>query len=237
LNRILILMLFVSTPSFAGNARAPQTLASRVSTLIRQCLTEKIAGVEIRIPSFEKLMLAPPMSRFNEISSVRLVVDRPNGSAQFEVVGTDINDRDAVETIQTPYEAWKKVPIATHRIYPNTKLRNEDFRVQEVNVASGSAREYRGVMLPADTRFSSMQSKQTILEGQYVVSSAIQQAPDLRKGDSVRLELISGDLVLTTQATAEESATIGSQIRVVTTKTKRELVGIVKEDHSVEVTL
>jgi flagella basal body P-ring formation protein FlgA len=134
-------------------------------------------------------------------------------------------------------EAWKRVPIATHRIFPNTRIKDEDFKISEVNVATGVAREYRGVMLPADTVFTKLQTKQTILEGQYVVTSAIQQTPDLRKGDTVKLELISGDLTLTTQAVTEEPGQVGSQVRVMTTKTKRELMGLVKADHSVEVNL
>ena len=127
--------------------------------------------------------------------------------------------------------------MASHRIYPNAVLKNEDFKVVEVNVAKNPAREYRGVMAAADTIFAGQQSKQTILEGQFVVDSAIQRQPDIRKGDLVKLELISGDLTLTTQAVTEESGSIGGQIRVTTSKTKREITGRIKENRTVEVNL
>jgi flagella basal body P-ring formation protein FlgA len=235
--RILFLSLFITHAVFAGALGETQNTSSRLSELIRASLTEKIADAEIRIPSLSHLMEAPQMSRFAAIQSVHLVVDKAAGIAQFEVLGTTEDGADASETIQTPYEAWKKVPVATHRIYPNTKLKSEDFKLLEVNVASGAPREFRGVMLSADTRFDSLETKQTILEGQYATSSAVTKSPDLRKGDSVKLELISGDLTLTTQAIVEEPASVGDHIRIMTNKTKRELMGIVRADHSVEVSL
>jgi flagella basal body P-ring formation protein FlgA len=236
--RFLILTTFIATSVFAAETDS-QTLSAteRLSSLIRVNLMQKIQGAEVRIPSLDKLMNTPPMSNFAEVRTIRLVTDKSTGVAQFEVIGTNSDGKEIVETIQTPYEAWKKVPVATHRIYPNSKLKNEDFKVQDVNVASGVAREFRGVMMPEDTNFNQLQTKQTILEGQYVVTSAIQRTPDLRKGDTVRLELNSGDLSLTTQAVTEEAGSVGSQVRVMTTKTKRELTGMIKEDHSVEVNL
>ncbi len=233
---LIITTLFISS-AFAETQSEEISLSSRLSSLLRTTLTEKIAGAEIKLPSLQKLIHQAPMSNFVEFKTARLKEDRPNGVALFEVIGTNADNQEITETIQTPYEAWKKVPIALHRVYPNAKLKNEDFKVQEINVASGVAREYRGVMVASDTVFTNLQSRQTILEGQYVVSSAIQRQPDVRKGDTVKLELISGDLSLTTQGVVEEEGYVGGQVRVMTAKTKREITGKVKEDHSVEVNL
>jgi flagella basal body P-ring formation protein FlgA len=235
--RILMFSIFMVSSAFATEARESQALSFRLSNLIRSSLSEKIAGAEIRTPSFARMMSIAPMSNFSEISHVRMVNDRLNGAAQFEVTGVDVNGQDCSQVIQSPYEAWRKVPVAIHRIFPNTKLKNEDFRIQGVNIAIAPGRDYQGVMFSATTDFSAMQTRQTILEGQYVISSAVEKTPDVRKGDSVRLDLISGDLTLTTQAVIEESASIGSHVRVMTTKTKRELTGLVRADRSVEVTL
>ena len=232
----LIITIF-ATSAFAETPRDELALSNHLSSLLRTTLTEKIAGADIRVPSLQKLIAQKPMSNFTEFKTARLVSDRSNGIAVFEIGGLNGENQEITETIQTPYEAWKKVPVAAHRIYPNSKLKNEDFKTLEVNVATGLPREFRGVMIPGDTNFSHLESKQTILEGQYVVSSAIQKQPDVRKGDTVKLELVSGDLSLTTQGIAEEEASIGGQIRVMTTKTKREITGHVKEDRSVEVTL
>lgn len=235
IRKLFILSLFFST-AFAGEINQT-SLSSRLSTLVRNSLTEKIAGAEIKIPSLQKLFSKSPMSDFTEITMIHVLEDRPSGVAVIEVLGVKEGNNDAREVIQTPYEAWRKVPVAVKRIYPNSKLKNEDFKTQEVNVATGLAREYRGVMVAPETNFNALQSKQTILENQYVVSSAIEKQPDVRKGDTVKLELISGDLTLTTQAMAQESASVGDQVRVLTLKSKKEVIGKVKEDHSVEVTL
>ena len=235
--RFLFLSTFITASAFADSTSTSLSPTERLSSLIRVSLMEKIAGSEVRIPSLDRLMSSQPMANFAEVRTIRLVTDKANGVAQFEVIGTSSEGKELVETIQTPYEAWKKVPIANHRIFPNSKLKNEDFKIEDVNVASGVAREFRGVMIRADTNFNQLQTKQTILEGQYVVTSAVQKTPDIRKGDTVKLELISGDLTLTTQAVTEEAASVGSQVRVMTTKTKRELIGLVKDDHSVEVNL
>jgi len=198
---------------------------------------DKIAGAEIRIPSLTKLCGQAPLSDYHSVTKARLVEDRPNGVALFEITGLGMDGIEKSDLIQTPYSAWRRVIMPTHRIYPNTKLKNDDFRTSEVNVATGSAREYRGVMVSAGIDFTGLQSKQTLLENQFVVTTAIEKQPDLHKGDLVRLDLISGDLTLSTQATASETGSVGDRIRVMTAKSKKEVVGVIREDHSVEVSL
>ncbi len=230
-------LLIFSSLANAESGSAGTDLTTRLSSLVQSTLSEKIAGAEIRIPSLKKLAAQKAITEFTEIKSLRLVEDRPSGTAVFEVIGLDQDQKEKSEMIQTPYEAWKRVPVANKRIYPNSRLKNEDFKISEVNVATGMAREYRGIMLPADSNFNQLQTKQTILENQFVVSTAVEKQPDLRKGDTVKLLLVSGDLTLTTQAVAEEPASVGDRIRVMTVKSKREIVGKVSEDHSVEVSL
>jgi flagella basal body P-ring formation protein FlgA len=235
--REIALILIFATTAIAEPVRDGSSLSDRLSTLIRVALTEKIAGAEIRIPALGKLFSKAPMSEFAEIKKIHLLEDRANGTALFEVLGVSQDQRDLREVVQTPYEAWKRAAVAVRRIYPNTKLRNEDFRIQEVNVATGVPREFRGVMLPPETKFDGLQTKQSILENQFAIVSAIERQPDIRKGDTVKLELSSGDLTLTTQALVEESALVGERVRVMTLKSKKEIIGRVKPDHSVEVAL
>lgn len=211
--------------------------SARMSGIVKKLLEDRIPGAEIRLPSLDKLAAQTAISSFSEISSGRIIEDRANGSVLVELTGKGPDSAEKTEMIQTPYQAWMKVPAAIRRIYPNTRLKAEDFKTVEVNVASGSAREYRGVMMPASTEFNGLQSRQTILENQYVVSTAVQKQPDLRKGDTVKLLLSSGGLELVTQATAEEPASVGDRIRVLTVKGKREMVGRVNEDRNVEVSL
>jgi flagella basal body P-ring formation protein FlgA len=221
----------------AAQAEPGRSLHEHLSDLMKTALTEKIAGAEVRIPSLEKICSQRPLSDYSEVTRVRLVEDRPNGIALFEVSGRTASGTDQADLVQTPYSAWKRALVAKHRIYPNTKLKKEDFTVSEVNVATGSAREYRGVMVPAGTELSGLQSRLSILENQMVTTPAVEKSPDLKRGDLIKLDLVSGELTLSTQATAVESALIGDRVKVLTTKTKKEMVGTLREDHSVEVRL
>jgi flagella basal body P-ring formation protein FlgA len=231
---LVLTLFFISTTAAFAQTDASPSLS--LSSLVKKALENKITKAEIQIPSLEKIEKSAAIADFDSIKTVRLIEEKSNGIATLEVVGL-IGDKESSQVIQTPFEAWINVPVATHRIYPNTKLKEEDFKVQPVNVASGPAREYRGVMISSDTNFDRMESAQSILEGQYVVASAVRKQPDVRKGDMVKLELISGELTLVTQAQVQEPASVGERVRVLTTKTKKEIVGKVKEDHSVEVEL
>jgi len=207
--------------------------AALLSSQLNKILSEKIPNAEIKIPSLESLVKTPEILAISSLSNVRLLEDRPTGIALFELISTD-----GVSTkIQTPYQAWIKVPVAARRIYPNTKLKKDDFRIETINAAIGSAHDYRGAILYSDANLDQMESRQSILEGQFVQINAVQRQPDLRKGELVKLELSSGDLILTTSGTIQENASIGERVHVLTSKTKRELIGKILEDRSVEVVL
>ncbi len=231
---VILFALFSALPAQAESA-AP--LSENLSEMMKAALTEKIADAEIRVPSLAGICAQPPLSEYVEVKRVRLVEDRPNGTALFEVNGRTASGQDQADLVQTPYSAWRKAVVAKHRIYPNTKLRAEDFTISEVNVASGTAREYRGVMVPAGTDLNGLQTRQSIIENQFVTRSAVERAPDLKRGDIIKLDLVSGELTLTTQATAIEPGLVGERVKVLTTKTKKEMVGVLREDHSVEVRL
>ncbi len=234
LAQIALLLFFYPVP----HARSAEVQLSLVlQERFREALSERIHDAEIRIPSLEKLCSTAPLRDYSSVSRVRLVEDRADGTALFELTGSGSDGSLRSDLVQTPYSAWKRVLSPIRRVYPNTKLKNEDFKEIELNVASGVAREYRGVMVSAGTDLGGQQSRQTILEGQFVTSSAIEKQPDLRKGDLVRLDLTSGDLTLSTQATVSESGSIGDRVRVITSKSKKEVVGRVREDRSVEVNL
>ena len=82
-----------------------------------------------------------------------------------------------------------------------------------------------------------LESRQTILEGYFLTTNAVQRLPDVRRGDPVTLKLISGELQLTTQGIAQEPASIRSNVRVMVLKTKKEMVGKLQDSNTVEVKL
>jgi flagella basal body P-ring formation protein FlgA len=223
----LIAISFSSTNSFGLDD------ANLLSSRIQKILSEKIPYAEIRLPNLDKLVKTAEVSAITELRAVRLIEDRASGVALIELTSTDGSN----VRIQTPYQAMVNMPIAVRRIYPNTRLKKEDFRMENINVATGLARDYRSAIILDQSRLEQMETRQSILEGQFVVSNAVQKLPDVRKGETVKLELGSGNLTLTTAATVLENASIGERVRVLTAKTKREVVGKVREDHSVEVSL
>jgi flagella basal body P-ring formation protein FlgA len=88
-----------------------------------------------------------------------------------------------------------------------------------------------------DAELMHLESRQTILQGQFITSSAVQRIPDIRRGDSVRIRMISGGLAVSTQGTAEEPGYINGKMRVMANKSKREFVGELSADGVVEVKL
>ncbi len=223
----LIVISFSSTGAFALDD------ANLLSSRIHKILSEKIPYAEIRIPNLEKLIKSPQFSAISDLSSVRMIEDRASGVALFELVSTD----GSSVRIQTPYQAFVKAPVATHRIYPNTQLKKEDFRIETLNVATGVARDFRGAIIYDESKLDRTETRQSIMEGQFVVVNSIRKQPDVRKGETVKLELTSGDLTLTTAAIVQENAAIGERVHVLTAKSKREVIGKVREDRSIEVSL
>lgn len=218
--------------SFHASAFAienPSTLSQR----IHQSLSNRLPYAEVRIPNLEKLSQSPEIRELKTIADVRVIEDRSNGVAILDLVGDD----GATVRIQTPYQAFVNAPVASRKILPNTRIKAEDFRIEKINVAVSPAREYRGSMITDLASLENSETRQTILEAQFVVNSAIQRSPDVRKGEMIKLQMVSGDLSLTTAATVLENGSIGERVRVLTSRTKKEVVGKIKSDHTIEVNL
>jgi flagella basal body P-ring formation protein FlgA len=133
--------------------------------------------------------------------------------------------------------AWMPVQVAIKRIRPGESLKGEMFSTQTIDVSRGVGYEYRGVLFPSQSTVQGLETAQTVLEGQFLTSSAVQRVPDIRRGDSVRIRLISGDLLLTTSGIAGEPGYYNGKIRVITGKSKRELSGLLQPSGIVEVRL
>lgn len=231
------MQVYAANPS--QNEDTHQSL-ERIEHLAVIALESKYQNAKIQFINLQTLANNPSFVLDQEVSSVSLVEDKPNGVATFRIKGVvekNGKPREVTQLIQLPYEAWVKTWVAKKRIFPNTKLRAEDFRIAEINVAQGVGREYRGIIANADFSIQGFESKQTILEGNFLTTSAFRKEPSVRRGDLVKMELLSGGLVLTTQAVVQEPASVGDRVRVLTQKSKREMVGQLKDDQRVEVRL
>lgn len=173
---------------------------------------------------------------------VSIVLSEPNarGQVQFTLQSKRVSPENDVLVRNygwVTFQALQPARVAIHRVMPGEEIRSDQFTLQEINVASGAARDYRGVILSPQTELKQLEARQTILEGQPLFSTAVQKTPDVRKGDAVRVQIISNGLTLSTQAQASEPAYMNGHIRVLTEKTKRELTGTLVATGVVEVRL
>jgi flagella basal body P-ring formation protein FlgA len=165
--------------------------------------------------------------------SVQILSDNARGDLRFSVTGTQGQYWEGA----LAFSAWVPARIAVKRVHPGELLRKEWFVTQKIKISTGPAREFRGVLLPMENEISKLQSAQTIMEGQFLTSSAVRNVPDVRRGDSVRIHLINEGLTLSTIGVAQEPGYLNRQIRVLTSKTKRELLGQLQPEGIVEVKL
>lgn len=175
-----------------------------------------------------------------QITGLRYMGESSPGEAHFRVeITTSAQQASSALYLDVvaPYSALMMAPIAVRRIQPRERLNRQLFVEREIDVAKGVAREYRGLILAPSTNFDELEAKQTILEGQYPISSGVVRVPDVRQGDSVQLRLVSGGLTLTTMAIAEESASVGGNIRILSRETKKQMIGRLKDRTLVEVNL
>ena len=136
------------------------------------------------------------------------------------------------------FSAWMQGRSAQKRIKPGEALHPDYFVSKKIDVARGAGREYRGALFPIGEEISQMESTQTIMEGQFLVTSAVRKIPDVKRGEIVRIKLMSGDLTLSTQGVSQETGYVHNQIKVITQgKVKKEFSGLLKEGRMVEVQL
>jgi flagella basal body P-ring formation protein FlgA len=190
--------------------------------------------------------LAAPAARIEFSSPVRWINgEAPRSTEKLEVLtissrgDAQVIARSGESAIQgmVSFSAWVPARIATRRVMPGEALKSESFVTQEVNIAAGQSYEFRGVILPIATDINTLESRQTILEGQLLLSSAVKKLPDVRRGDVVRIHLISNGITLSTQGLAEEPGYLNNPLKVMTQKGKRELIGQLSPGRIVEVKL
>jgi flagella basal body P-ring formation protein FlgA len=169
-----------------------------------------------------------------DFKNVSIQGETPRGELMFAVSNPNTHRES---TGWVGFAAWTPAWFAIRRIHPGEKLTQDMFTRRDVNVASGQGHEYRGVILEAEAKIDGLEARQTVLEGQFLVSSAVQRTPDIRRGDAVRVQVISNGLALSTLGTAEEPAYLDGNVRVMAGKAKRELLGKLLPGGIVEVKL
>ena len=224
----------IASVSIASASSGPEGMdqVASIKQMLRTELARKYPGARIELGSGFRLIQG---SLSQTVASLTVLADNGRGEAQFTIRGGG-DDPQLAEGV-ADFAAWVPSYVANRRVLPGEKLVPELFSIQDVNVASGQAHDYRGVIFQREQKIDGLQSRQTVLEGQFLTSTAVERIPDIRRGDTVRIEMNSGGLVLTTQGIAEEPAYTDGQVRVMTAKTKRELTGKLISGGVVQVSL
>ncbi|MDR3605885.1 MAG: flagellar basal body P-ring formation chaperone FlgA [Oligoflexia bacterium] len=237
---IALCLTFFAIGAAISLADEPKNDANPVAARVR-------AEVEKRFPG-ARIELDTPIQWTRTAQSAE--DDLPSG----EILSVSLGDENALGEVpfsvqsrneQGLHISWGKarfnalVParVATVRIMPGDAVQPSQFVTQEIDVARGLNHEMRGLILSPKAELARMETRQTILEGQPLLSSEIRKMPDVRRGDPVRIELVSGQLTLSTLGTATEPSFIDKQVHVISQKTKRELIGTLLPGNVVEVRL
>lgn len=222
-------ILIIHIMSIFLGLQISQAAVSGFDSFVTSALSKRYPGARIVLKEEPKLIKGDGL---RNLSSVEFMGDDHLGRALFR----SQNGNETVE-FSVSFEAWIQVPVIQRRIRLGEKLDGSLFKATELNVAQGAAREQRGLIIPWGTDFSRLEAHQTLIEGQYVLWSAVKPVPDVQRLSPVKVNLISTDLTVSAQGVTQEEARVGSFVRVHVGKNKRELVGTLLSDGSVEVKL
>lgn len=226
-----LLILSAAWSLIAGTVSFAEVSKESVLDNLKGQISKQYPGARIEINSEIKWTQGSAPSDF---SAIQVTGDNQRGEIYFSVHNTENGN---VSNGAAAFSAFVPTFTALRRVLPGERLSPEMFSVQDVNIATGQAREYRGVLLPKDTDLSRLEARLSILQGQFPLTTGVQKIPDVRRGESIRIKLIVGGVVLSTLGTAEEPAYIDKQVRITANKTKRQLVGTLKQGGIVEVKL
>ncbi len=227
---VIAFFLGLASESFAASTLQERALSVQINGAAVAQLNRKYPGAKIALLS---AVHQAGGETFRHFQMATLNSEPRPGEAR--IIYT--NDDGTYSEGAVNYTATLPAKIAVRRIHPGETLTSELFVEQNVNITDGIAHESWGNFFPTNDPISGLEARQTILEGQFLTLSAVQRIPTVKRGDPVRVSLITDGMVLTTQAIAQESGYTDSMLHIMTTSTKRELVGRLLADGSVEVRL
>lgn len=206
----------------------------KIEDLLRSELVKRFSNNQVNASiEFLSGTTFPVATNDREVASIRILSESGTGTADYSVIFSDGSSLLG----QARFSAMVPTFVAVKRIHPGDKISTGDFQIQTINVAQGLAYQYRGVMLGTKESIEGLQARQTILEGQYPLSNGVERMPDIRRGDTVQVKVLSGEILLSTMGTVQEPGYLNKNVRILTQKSKKELVGQLKEGGIVEVKL
>ncbi len=207
--------------------------AISVKPIVR-VIQDRYPGAEIQVSENTFRWRADPIEN---ITQAQIQNEIEPGVLLIRVSGTDNSGTQSSTLVEVPHQAWLRVPHATRRIQPKERITQDLVRFDRVDVTQAPYSAQRGILIHDEKWLKKAESRYTILEGSPLVANAIQDAPDVLRGDGVKILLQSGELILSIQGTSLDSVRVGERIRTLTTKGKKEFTGTLTAPDTVEVKL
>ena len=189
---------------------------------------EKVFHAEIEIKSSMQWFKGKaPCS----LSQVYFLGDNTKGKANFR-----IQDQFGISVEGSVYfSAWEKVQVAKRQLHRGERLLAEAFSYEKVDLAQGQPRAFQTFLVKKPIEQEKFEFVQNIQPGQMLLSSAIRKIPDVKRGDRVQVQLISGGVILKAYGTLEEPGYIEQTVKVSLSSHQKKLTGILKSPQEVEV--
>lgn len=117
----------------------------------------------------------------------------------------------------------KPVLIATKKIPYRGIINSDNTKLKKVKISS-DIDDY----LSESDLDSELISKQLVRKDEIVFKSLTKQMPDVKRGDQVKIHLISGNILIKTKGRVRRDCRIGDEVQVTLKKTRKRMKGELK---------
>lgn len=138
----------------------------------------------------------------------------------------------ALGKVSAVVRTFATVAVANRKLGLRERLTGSDLRFEQRETTYLNGEPIR----PQDLKHA-LRTKTTIPEGRIVTDRLVETAPLIWRGEKVRLDIIAGGVLVSTNAVAQEAGYMHDWIRVWNHETRRVLKGIVTGKGSVRVEL
>jgi len=223
-----IAILLTALPIKAESASPREKMEQKVARYFQDVLSVPSSDIQLRFIHFtgeEQLNL----------ENRRLEVESNSSYPRlgYQTLSLNIFANDYLEkriSVTVDVTAFMKVVVAAERINRGAIITPDKIVRKRVKVG----KDYRNVIRDPESVIGLM-AKHMIKPGSIIRKSMVRTKPDVKKGETVTVQMISGDLVITTGGKAKQDAMIGEKVKIVCEPTGKQLYGIVRSPQLVTV--
>jgi flagella basal body P-ring formation protein FlgA len=125
-----------------------------------------------------------------------------------------------------------RVAVAVRSIRYQEALTSENVRFVRMSLANVPINSVLGAEAKA---LKNARSRGSIDAGKIITANLVEQTPDVKRGETVALNVGCGDIMLSASGEAREDGYVGEKIKVLNMRSNKILVGVIKERGVVEV--